>query len=101
MHSRVTSVINNQKIAIITLVPDTGHTTSLLHFGRLLQDNGAEVHFFGPHENALLCQENNITSTTFLIRDRLPGLSGQIFKNKTFLERSHLINGCILIISKS
>lgn len=60
-------MINNQKIAIITLVPDTGHTTSLLHFGRLLQDNGAEVHFFGPHENALLCQENNITSTTFLI----------------------------------
>jgi len=63
----VNSVTSNWKIAIITLVPDAGHTISLLHFGRLLQDNGFEVRFFGPHENASLCQENNIGSTTFQI----------------------------------
>jgi len=67
MHSRVNSVASNQKIAIITLVPDSGHTTSLLQIGRLLQDNGIEVRFFGPHENASLCQENNIACTTFHI----------------------------------
>lgn len=60
-------VTNNWKIAIITLVPDAGHTTSLLQTGRLLQDNGIEVRFFGPHENTSLCQENNISSTTFQI----------------------------------
>lgn len=55
------------KVAIITLVADAGHTTCLLHFGRLLQDNGIEVRFFGPHENGSLCQESNIASTTFTI----------------------------------
>jgi hypothetical protein len=55
------------KIAITALVADAGHTTCLLHHGTLLQNNGIEVRFFGPHENASLCQERNIASTTFQI----------------------------------
>lgn len=61
------AMAKNLKIAIFTLVADAGHTTSLLHFGRLLQNNGMEVRFFGPHENASLCQNSNIASTTFQI----------------------------------
>lgn len=53
------------KIAIIALVADAGHTTCLLHFGSLLQNNGIEIHFFGPHENYSLCQESKIPCTTF------------------------------------
>lgn len=48
------------KIAIISLLPDAGHMTSLLRIGEMLKIKGADVAFFGPEENAKIAHQKNI-----------------------------------------
>lgn len=55
------------KIAILSLASDAGHTNILLHIGKLLQDNGISVRFFGSSDNNSLCQYRNISYSTFFV----------------------------------
>jgi len=50
------------RIALLCLMPDPGHVIPLLRIGKLIEQHGGIIRFFGPAETSLIVSESAIAS---------------------------------------